>query len=1059
MAWLGGGLTATAANNSGVRSPRFFATQIQPLLTESCLKCHSREKHKGDLDLEQFSSVDAMRKEPRIWEEVASQVQSGEMPPRDSKAPSGAQRREFLAGVNAFLDDVAKSVAGDPGPVLLRRLSNAEYTYTVRDLTGVPSLDPVREFPADGASGEGFMNVGNSLVMSPSLISKYLDAAKEIAGHAILVPDGIRFSPHTSTRDWTDDSLSEIRALYREYTDPQGGDMVNLQGIVFSTNEGGRLPLEKYLLATFELRDKSRGTAADIDAVAKRQNLSPKYLALLFNRLRSTEASFLLDPLRAHWKTAGRTNVAALVNEVVPWQKALWKFSSVGHIGKAGGPKAWMEPVTPLVSRQELRLKLAPTNATQPVTVFLVVGNAGDGSDHDIAVWQKPRLVVKGRPDINLRDVPTVPQSNAGQLQALNPQRFGHNLDGTPSDPDDLVVQAPSVVSVRIPADLAAGAELVATGKLASGSGDEGSVQFQILTNQPTSGLALLETGATVSDAPGPWTSDRRRMTFASPIVVNDSSAARQRLDSAMGEFRQLFPAALCYTKIVPVDEVVTLTLFYREDDQLSRLMLDETQKRRLDRLWDELHFVTRDALTTLDGFEQLWQFATQDADPKVFEPLREPLKQKAAAFREVLINCQPRHLDAVLAFANKAYRRPLSESEKLELRSLYERLRKEELSHEDAIRLTLARVFVAPAFLYHAETPFPGSRQGPVSSTELASRLSYLFWSSTPDAQLMAATEQDNLLNPVTLRRQTRRLMQDARVRRMATEFACAWLHIYNFNESGEKSERQFPTFPQLRGAMYEETIRFFTDFFQRDGSILEILDGDSTFLNEALARHYAIPGVAGEEWRRVDGIHRYGRGGVLGQASVLAQNSGASRTSPILRGNWISEVLLGEKLPRPPKDVPRLPEEEATAGLTMRELTEKHSRDPRCAGCHVRIDAMGFSLESFDAIGRRRDHDLGNRVLDTRVKVMDGSEFEGADGLRQYLLNQRRDAFVQQFCRKLLGYALGRSVQLSDRPLLAEMRSRLAGNHYHVTAAIDVIVNSRQFREIRGRDFASAE
>ena len=149
----------------------------------------------------------------------------------------------------------------------------------------------------------------------------------------------------------------------------------------------------------------------------------------------------------------------------------------------------------------------------------------------------------------------------------------------------------------------------------------------------------------------------------------------------------------------------------------------------------------------------------------------------------------------------------------------------------------------------------------------------------------------------------QTRRMLRDAKTRRLATEFACQWLHIHDFEQLDEKSERHFPTFAGLRGAMYEESIRFFTDLFQRDGSVLDILDADYTFLNEELAKHYGIPGVTGAEWRRVDGVKKYSRGGVLAQATTLAKQSGASRTSPILRGNWVSEVLLGERLPRPPQ------------------------------------------------------------------------------------------------------------------------------------------------------------
>jgi hypothetical protein len=240
----------------------------------------------------------------------------------------------------------------------------------------------------------------------------------------------------------------------------------------------------------------------------------------------------------------------------------------------------------------------------------------------------------------------------------------------------------------------------------------------------------------------------------------------------------------------------------------------------------------------------------------------------------------------------------------------------------------------------------------------------------------------------------------------------------------------------------------------FQNDASLLEILDADHTYLNETLAAHYRIPGVSGTGWQRVDRVRAFGRGGVLTLGAVLAKQSGASRTSPILRGDWVAEVLLGDKVPRPPKDVPRLPEEEADAELTVRQLTERHSLDPRCAGCHARFDGYGFALEGYDAIGRLRTHDLAGRPIETQASLFDGTRIDGADELRGYLLTERRDAVVAQFCRKLLGYALGRGVQLSDRPLLEKMQRRHKTNGYRVGVVIEAIIDSQQFRNIRGKE-----
>ena len=293
--------------------------------------------------------------------------------------------------------------------------------------------------------------------------------------------------------------------------------------------------------------------------------------------------------------------------------------------------------------------------------------------------------------------------------------------------------------------------------------------------------------------------------------------------------------------------------------------------------------------------------------------------------------------------------------------------------------------------------------------------------------------------------------MLSDDRARRLAIEFGTQWLHTRGFDKFDEKSERHFPQFNALRDAMNEEVVRFFTDFFQQNRSVLSLLDADHTFVNAALAQHYDLPAVTGAEWKRVDGMRAHGRGGILGFAATLAKQSGASRTSPILRGNWISETILGERLPRPPKGVPVLPEE-APAGLTERQLTEKHSTDPSCARCHVRMDPFGYALESFDAAGHFRTRDANGLPIDTRTTLADGTEMNGLDGLRTYLLTTRRDTFRRQFCKKLLGYALGRAVILSDQPLLDDIAAALDQKDQQIGTVVEMIVLSPQFRQIRG-------
>jgi len=555
--------------------------------------------------------------------------------------------------------------------------------------------------------------------------------------------------------------------------------------------------------------------------------------------------------------------------------------------------------------------------------------------------------------------------------------------------------------------------------------------------------------------APGKWSDNNLRTNYGSPVITADGGAARHRFEAAFDDFRRLFPAALCYTKIVPVDEVVTLTLYYREDDQLRRLMLDDDEAAELDRLWDDLTFVSRAPLKLVDSFEQLYQFATQDADPSAFEPLRKPILARAEEFKRQVVAAEPRHIEGVLDFATLAWRRPLTQAEQADLRSLYAKLRKQDLHHETAVRMLLARVLVAPAFLYRGEAAAAGTRAAPVDIWELATRLSYFLWSSAPDAELRSIAAAGRLRDPAVLSAQLGRMLKDPKVRRLALEFGCRWLHVRDLASHDEKSERHFPSFNALRADMLEESARFFTDLFQHDRSVLSLLDADHSFVNGPLAGHYGLK-VEGSDWHRVEGVRVAGRGGILGFAAVLATQSGASRTSPILRGNFVSEVVLGEKLPRPPKDVPILPEE-APAGLTERQLIERHSGDAKCATCHRRIDPPGFALEGFDAIGRARTKDAAGHPIDVRAMLPDGTELAGFDGLRNYLVTTRRDDFLRQFCRKLLGYALGRAVQLSDKPLVDRMLAELRANDYRVGPVLELIVLSPQFREVRGRDFAS--
>ena len=1011
---------------------------VRPVLSRYCVDCHSGGAAEGDVDLASLTDLASFRRQPGLVQRIEELVVSEQMPPPDADQPTAVEREALGGWLRTFLTTEAQSRAGDPGRVVLRRLNNAEYTYTIRDLTGVVALDPAQEFPADGGAGEGFTNTGQSLVMSPALFAKYLAAAKEIATHAVLLPDGIAFSTGTTRPDKVAEWLGKLKAFYARFTRPLGAaaraEQVTVKhGIRLDLGSDGFLPVEAYLRATLDLKAKADIDAAAITTLADDRGLSPKYLTTLWQTLSAADTgSLLLDRLRARWREATAADTEAIAAEIGRWQDGLWRFNAAGqigrHLGRQDGPASWQARSVSLVREKAFRVKLPVPpgqNGPQHVTVHLAAGNAGDGGKDDVVIFRRPRLVAAGQEDLLLRSLP-----NAGAF-GLAPDGVAQNDVG----PDDLCLRPPCAVTIEIPSGLAAGCELVTTAVLPAGVGPEASIQ-------PWVGVG-----------PAPAVD----MSPDAVVIAPEPSRAWNRQSRSFRDFRELFPKAVCYARIVPVDEVVTLNLYYREDGPLQRLLLDDAQVRVLEQLWDELLFVAREPLALEAAFEQLEGYATQDRQDLVtsFTPMRPTITGRASAFRQRLSESEPLHLDAVVAFAGRAFRRPLTAAEENRLRSLYEALRGDSLSHEEAIRTLIAHVLVAPEFLYKLETPGPGSEPQRLSGYELATRLSYFLWSSLPDADLLAAAERGQLDDPAMIRSQVRRMLAAPKSRRLAEQFGLQWLHVSGFSSLDEKNADTFPTFAGLRADMEEETVRFLDDFFRHDRSILSLIDADHTFLNERLAAHYGIEGVTGNAWRRVEGVRRHGRGSILGLATTLSTQSGASRTSPILRGNWLYETILGEKLPRPPKDVPLLAET-VPADLTERQLIALHSEHDACGRCHRRIDPYGFALETFDAIGRHRTVDAGGEPLDTSATLPDGTTLDGHQSLRDYLIGPRREQVVRVFCRKLLGYALGRGLQLSDEPLLTEMLGQLAVNDYRISVAIEAIVTSRQFTSVRGRDTA---
>ena len=416
------------------------------------------------------------------------------------------------------------------------------------------------------------------------------------------------------------------------------------------------------------------------------------------------------------------------------------------------------------------------------------------------------------------------------------------------------------------------------------------------------------------------------------------------------------------------------------------------------------------------------------------------------------------------MRLASRAWRRPLTETEVTELRQFYSALRQEGLTHQESIQDCLVSILVSPKFSFRVDLLGPKADQNkgsvrPLSPIDLASRLSYFLWSSLPDEELVALAAKGKLTDIKVLRQQMSRMLQDDRVQGLVTEFGGNWLDFRRFEEHNSGDRERFPQFTdELRQAMFQEPIHFLKDLIQRDGSVDELLNADHTFVNEVLARHYQLPQIviasaANDKWIRVDDASRFGRGGLLTMAVFLTKNSPGLRTSPVKRGYWVVRRLLGERIPPPPPDVPELPSDEAALGkLTLTEVLARHREHIACAGCHNRIDGAGVAFEGYGPVGERRDRDLGGRPVIQTANFPGGVKGTGVGGLRDYLNAHRHDAYIDNFCRKLLSYALGRTLILSDDLLIEEMKSALKKGDRRFSTLISTIITSPQFLNSRG-------
>ncbi len=905
---------------------------------------------------------------------MVSRVHEAEMPPADAAPqPTEAERTMLKQWTQEFRRAEAERMRDDPGPVSTRRLNNAEFNYTIRDLTGV-DIQPTKNFPIDPANEAGFDNSAESLTISPALLTKYLDAARQVTDHLLLTPDGIRFGPHPVVTDTDRDKYCVHRI------------------VDFYLRQPTRY--EDYLLACWQVQIDSQKQPIDeaLKLASINYQVSEKYLRTVWDTLNDQRYSFgPLKTLRTRWHE-------------LSFEPAKLDDAKATCVELAKFIKETREPMRPRFANLK--------------------GPAGlSGGSQTLVLWKNRQMAAHRRKC----DVDALADKKYGLLEKadLETYRSGSELEK-----------------------------------------------------------------AQIIDACQQFCS-----VFPDVFYISERGRAHIDAKEAAEEGKGRLLSAGFHSMMG----------YFRDDQPLYELVLSEEQQQEIDQLWLELDFLALAPFRQYSGFiwyeraestfineekfnfvraedrsanseEMIKRFAEvylgkvrdRNGDPQVIDAVESYFANMNRQLRQLeaeLLAAQPKQVAALLDFAERAYRRPLTTSERESIEAFYQSSKQHpSADHRSAMEDTLISILVSPSQLYRWHLQSQSNETHPVVDFEMASRLSYFLWASLPDDKLRTQASLHQLNDPKVLITEMQRMLNDERARGMAREFMGNWLDFRRFDNHNGVDRMEFPAFDdRLRQSMADEPIEYFLDLLRRNGSIMELLESDHMIVDRVLAKHYGVenfPSATDAPWQRVENASKLQRGGLLSMAVFLTQNSPGQRTSPVKRGYWVVRKLLGEKIPPPPPNVPELPASEHQLGdLTLRDLLAKHREHPSCASCHDRFDAAGLLLEGFDPIGRPRTKDLGGRTVAADAVLPNGNQANGLNGLRAYIRMQRVVDFRRHFCQSLVSYALGRSLIIPDDLLVNEMLDQLQKNDNRIQIAFETIVRSPQFRNKRGSAASQTE
>ena len=1051
---------------------------VRAILEQNCFSCHGLTAPKAGLSLEKLMAGNSTGEHFLEWERVVNVLEQKTMPPSGMPQPDDQQRQQVIDWVNSGLADYARRHDGDPGEVTVRRLTSGEYRYAIQDLTGVPINTAALgiDTATDSVGGEGFASFGDVQFMQDATLERYLTAARRIADHAVIGAGPLEFFTDPGKTGFELASIERIREIYAR------------AGFRTVSGEGGRpFGLEKYgqaLYVAWQYRHREalgRPTAT-IAALAAAEGISKEFavhISEVFNRPRNgrslgyplAEAAARWDRLAAPSPSGLRPELERSVRQgceeiqkyLVTWPSWLFARGDVAA-GGAGdeSPLEFTDRTLNVASNVPFNFRpfsISGEKGQRRVTIHLNVAPVDPRTPGEPEIiWRNMAIFRRLRPNgpPGVTSDPPVPLGTLVSPATAARLRLGQGRDGTRLGPHDFIAAGSTSIELQLPAGIEE--NLLELRFEAELTGNRDQVARILVADRADGRTRGQPTRGLIGDM-----KSRGYRAFRDGVTEYVRLAPPNSHGEPTPADKDPIPEPFDNTYNVPEhDEFVQKIKYIRDDQFLVEHLIDPETRRRLDEAWMNLyasfeyhdnylrllasHFKFDPAKESIDRLTPERMVVLPEAMRQYVIPVRAHYEQvkaaQAAGYR--------RHLRDSLDFAARAWRRPLSESEKLGLRRFYERTLAADNDHPRAIRALLARILVAPQFLYRFEpaaTVAAGPR--PLGNWEMASRLSFFLWSSIPDEELRRAAAAGRLATDAGIQDQVRRMLADPKARRLATEFFGQWLGFYGFDRYGGVDTSRFTDFTEeVREAMYEEAVAFFEHVVRRDRPVTDLFFADYTFLNRRLAEYYGVR-LDPEKLKSRDHFQRVeagNRGGLMRLGAVLTVTSAPLRTSPVKRGDWILRRILGTPVPPPPANAGSIPaDDKQFGGLTLKAQLDKHRRNPSCASCHTRIDPLGFALERYDPTGRWRESYLDGRPIDDSGELTGRRLVSGTDGLLGYL--RSRDPQVRRnLSFKLIGFALGRTVLASDRQLVDRMVA--AGGETPFSTLVAQIATSRQFR-----------